>query len=508
MSTGGVFTIINNDGNQDKLLLSHDRLVGNLKRISLERLAVLRKQNPNLTDKQLMANREWLPTLTSIEKSHVLFINTSFKPFVSIAHEYSKLIPCGGVAGLGSTFHFTIPINGEFVNDSVMYIRLSGLAAKNASDKVRYVEYLAHKLVNKVSFKVQNHEIDYYTSDAYNIHYQYEVAPGKENGYLSCIGQEVPKLGYLTANPVVDEVREYRYFGDGPQTFKQKHSVIEMWVPILFWFRDIKNALPNFLIPKDQTNIEVTFDKEANLVAFADYGGGGSYIPPKVEECSLYMNHIYIDNAVWEIYKNCFKFQLIRVHRYHKEILENSTGSIRLHQLKWPVESLFLGIKPLVNLNNSQKWHRNTHITERVVKQPVITGGVNIQINDAVYFNEQHVVDKLELKIHDVTIYPSQRPQFYNHYLPYQYGEFLKTPKDLGWYMINFNFNPDKHQPSGYINLSNSREVYLNYISSNNPDIPGQAIIRKENPAELTVIAQCINFLQFTGGSVVLTYPT
>jgi hypothetical protein len=53
----------------------------------------------------------------------------------------------------------------------------------------------------------------------------------KETGYLRNIGQEIPKVGLLTADPTVDEVREYRYFGNGPQTFKQTQPDIENRVP-------------------------------------------------------------------------------------------------------------------------------------------------------------------------------------------------------------------------------------------------------------------------------------
>lgn len=507
MSIGGVFNIITNVGIQDKLILATDLLFARIKQIGDEKVALLQKKYPNKPICDLLAQDEdWQPTLTSIEKTHLLFINSSFKPFVSMAHEYSKTIPRGGSPALGATFNFSLPIVGEFINDAVVHVKLTGLSAISALDKVRYVEYPGHRLMKNVSFKVSNIELDSYTSDDYTANYQYKVTSDKTQGYLRNIGQEVPYKGYLTADPTTDEYREYRWFGNGPQTFKRSQPVLEMWIPILFWFKDIQCSLPNFILPLNQTNIEITFEEQQNLIAYANYGGGGAYSVPKVTECNLYIHHIFILPEVNRIFITRFGFQLIRVHRVQREILIENRKSILLNQLKWPIELMYIGFRPLVNSLNSQTWYKNTSITNVSVQEAVVVGNAVIAVGDAIYQQEQQVVQDVELRASDVVLFPSLPPEFYNNYLPFRYGHNYKTP-DPGWLMMNFSIKPGEYQPSGHFNSSRARELYLSYTSAidiNTNDF----IISQSNPVELLVLAECINFVLYKNNSMILRFST
>jgi hypothetical protein len=426
---------------------------------------------------------------------------------VTIAHEYSKVPPHGGVASLGQTFSFKLPIIGEFINDCVMYVKLVNFAAVSALDKVRYVEYLGHRLMKNVRFKVQNFEVDSYTPDEANAYFQFKVPQHKEIGYLRDIGQEVPTQAFLTADPSVDEVREYRYFGYGPQTFKQTQPTLEMWIPILFWFRELGCSLPNFILPMQQTEIEIEFERESNLVAYANYGGGGTYVAPAVSECYLYVNHIFLLPEINKIFVDRFGGQLIRVHRKHTETLVDSEAKVKLHQLKWPLECLYIGFRPTSNDTNSQLWHRMNYSTATTFHEAVVTGVNVIQVNSAEWWNEKHVVKYLSLLASDIIIYPKVAPAFYNGYIPYRYGNQIKTPKDLGWYMMNFNFNPGEYQPSGHFNSSRSREIYLHYVS----DVDSGTllnIIRPANPVKLVVLADALNFILFKGNNMTLKFST
>jgi hypothetical protein len=510
MSVGGVFTLINNNGVQDKLIMASDALRKRIKEISCERLSELRKKYPGVKDSDIMKKTQnWMPTLAAIEKRHILFVNATFKPFVAMAHEYSKTPPKGAPA-FGGTFNFTMPVIGEFVNDAVVYFKLEGFSAKNSLDKVRYVELLGHRICKTTRFKLNEVELDSYTSDRHNVKYQFHVPQNKEAGYLRCMGQEVPKLGFLTADPRVDEVREYRYFADGPQTFRTVQPTLELWIPLLFWFKDIQTSLPNFLFPYGQTNVEIELEKEDNLLAFANYSGntGQLYNSPVIKECSLYMNHIFLLPEIHKIFMKRFGFQLIRVTRTHRvPVLSSSEGSVLLQQIKWPIECLYVAFRPTINLTNSQRWHKNTVITANEVKQSVVTGGSTTQINDAIYYSEEHVVSSLSLRAHDITIYPELPPSFYNSYLPMRYGTNLKTPRDIGWYMMNFNINPGDYQPSGHFNSSRDRELYLSYVSAIDPSLR-VPYIRAANPVELIVVADCINFLLVANNTAILRFST
>jgi hypothetical protein len=517
MSVGGVFQLISNNGIQDKLIMATDELMKNVRKIGCEKLSNLRYQFPNKSDKEIFSMDEaWMPTLNAIEKTHILFINSSFKPFVAMAHEYSRTPPRQGKAQLGGTFSFTLPIIGEFVNDMVMYVKLTGLSALSNFSRVRYYELLGHRLCKKVKFKIQNHVFDEYNSSDQNAHYQFKVPVNKEIGYLRNIGHEIPRIGSITADPRIDNHRQYVNISDGPQTYQQVQPDVEMWIPMLFWFKNIQNSLPNFILPMNQTDIEITFEDESNLISLSnntlgtdpidDQNVATQYTVPIVSECYLYINHIFLLPEINKIFITRFGFQLIRVHRNHTQQLTNPSDSIRLHQLKWPVECLYICFRPRINDTNSVRWHRCAHLVQDLYKMPVIVDGV-MASNSAVVLKEHHVIKTMSLLAHDVIIYPDLPPGFYNHYIPSQYGEHIKTPRDIGWYMMNFNVNPGNQQPSGHLNVSKTRELYLKYVSALDP-ATGNDIISAANPVDLLVIADCINFLLFKDGSAVLRFST
>ena len=595
MSTGGIFKLITNTGIQDKLLMATSYLSHRLKLI--EKVNREKARTASGQTSYLDLDKSWIPTINMISKSHTVFTNGSFKPFVASGFEYNKI---NGSARFGNTTKFTLPQFGDFVNDTVLHLKLSGLRAIDPVDRVRYVAMLGHKLLSKVAFTVNNNPLDDYTSDNYNAFYQFHVPPEKQVGWLRNIGQEIPNQAQLTADPTFDLHREYRWFGDGNQTFKQSHDDVELWIPLLFWFREVHNSLPNGAIPFGQTDISVTFASVPEIVGFADYGGGGKYNDPNISMCELYINNIFMNPDVSTIFMKKFGFSLIRVHNRHKVTVKSSDAEVLLNELKWPTECLYVAFKPQVNLTLSQHWHLSSTLEVHDIKVPVaarnslstmlgrvdatttiptinsvsmtyvsgdaiktaddaynnpvnydfiITGGTGyvssdvarnrytvidyvgasrtvtirgawasdiipdatttfqlftpqVAINVARYYKEIPTIDTMEVKAHGIVIFTESSESFFNSYLPYRYGSSMNTPMDRGWYMINFNFFPGEHQPSGHINLSMAREFYLKYKSS------GENTISDTNRVDLIVLSDAINFLLIKDGSAVLRYST
>ena len=580
MATGGIFKLITNSGVQDKLLMATDYLNYRLKLIE----GINKKKKPS--NNAIDLDNSWLPDINMISKSHVIFVNNTFKPFVASGFEYNKAESSRTV--LGSTSEYTIPQFGDFINDCVLHVELKGLSTLDVRDRVRYVSYLGHKLLSHVSFKVNGNLLDEYTSDDYNAFYEFHVPPNKRTGWMRNVGQEVPHQAFLTADPTFDLHREYKTFGDGNQTFKQSHDYVELWVPLLFWFKDIHNAVPTVAIPYGQTKISVTFATAAEIIGYADYGGSGLYSAPTITS-ELYINNIFMNPEIHNIFLKKFGFSLIRVHIRHLETVTN-TNDLLLNSLKWPTECLYVAFRPRKNLELSQFWHKNTILTPNDIKLPVvaknnatimnagtvtatkntvkinyisgpalsnavnfynnydivITGGkgyskTNIQsnrytvlsyggpnhvitittdwidqiipdetttfeiftqqlaINVSRYYKETPTVNKIGIVAHGINIFNNINESFYNSYLPYRFGEKSNTPDDRGWYMINFNFYPGVHQPSGHINLSRAREFFIKYTS---------ALISESNPVDLIVLADAINFLLIKNGSAVLRYST
>jgi len=83
MATGGIFTIITNDGKQDRMLMATALLHERLDRICAQK----RDANPGLAPD----NVKVLPTLLDIEKTHILFTNAHYNHIISrMVYEVSK----------------------------------------------------------------------------------------------------------------------------------------------------------------------------------------------------------------------------------------------------------------------------------------------------------------------------------------------------------------------------------------------------------------------------------
>lgn len=482
MSTGGTFTLINNDGRQDAILLATELLV---KRASAIRQEVKHQKN-------------WNYTISELSKTHTVFISGYYKPYAATGYEYIKTGLTEGTKELGTTLKFKIPQFGEFYSDMVVHMRLEGLRAVNSVDKVRYVTMLGHKIMKKVQFEVNNANIDEYTTDEYEAYWQFKLPTNKRIGYLRGIGQEIPYLGYLTQDPLNDEHREYRWIANGNQTFKRSHDSVDLWIPLLFWFKDLEQSFPSINIPYGRSFITLDLAKDTDLVSFADYGGGGAYTPPKLTICDLYINNIFILPEIHDLFMGKAGFSLIRVHRSNKVIVSNSHASVKISNLKWPIETLYTCFRPHINLSNSQAWNKATHVNTVSVPVPVVVGGF-VVINSLTYMSETPVVNTLGMQIQGIDVYREFPASFFNNYIPMRFGTLMSTPSDQGWYMMNFNLRPGDKDPTGHINLSRAREIYISYTSN---------FISPNYHADMIVLADSINFMVVGDGNAVLKYST
>src|SRR5690242_7145713 len=101
MSTGGIFSLITNDGKQDKMFMATELLS--------QRLTEVRETRKNMENPN--------PTLSDIERTHILFMNAHFKPFTAIGYKYNKVTANNPT--LGSKIQFSIPQFGDFFCDMV-----------------------------------------------------------------------------------------------------------------------------------------------------------------------------------------------------------------------------------------------------------------------------------------------------------------------------------------------------------------------------------------------------
>lgn len=500
MSTGGVYTLMANTGEQDKFLLATSLLNKRLSQIEIERC-----KNPKIKNK--------MPTLSEIEQTHILYINAHFKPFVAIAYEYDKIGVQEGDARFGNEVTFSIPVFGDFFHDMGVNIRLTGLSAGILSTQARYCSFLGHRLLKRTRFEVNGNILDEYSSDVYNFHYNFRTPLQKKRAWKENVGQEIPYPAYLVQNPGVDEYREVKSIVDGAQTLKVTHSGgigtgtydVEMFVPLLFWFNvDPRLSLPSVSIPYGQRFIKILL-AEANEICQGS--PTTDFTEPEITTMELYINNIFVNPEIHNIFIKRVGFSLIRLHREEKQQISNPAGRLKLDQLKYPVETLYCGVTPEINIGTMDDWNKYHLVNTVSIPYPVAISNPGIPpptyilgFSQAEYKRQIPVIDELSVESTGIELWRITPEKFFNSYVPYTYGGFnIASPEDRGMYMIPFNLYPGSYQPSGYISLSKTREFYVNYSSS---------IISPIFTGIFSFIAIAINFLIVAEGTAILRYNT
>lgn len=373
MATAGIFTLITNDGKQDRMLMATELLKRRLKSIKSARAAA--------------GLKDTTPTLLDIERTHVLFMNAHFKPFAAIGFEYHKVNPDSGGATLGSEVRFSIPQFGDFFNDMALYVKFAPavytpVAAAPNQDVFRYCDYPGERLLKEVRFDVNGNPLDKYSSDVYNFHRLFKVQPNKRVGWDRLVGQEVKQECYLQQQTLTQPTNRVKLeYYNGNQTPKGTHDPLVVMVPLLFWFNcDPRLAVPSVSIPYGQRFLSIALANSTELIELVTppgSGGGDTGVVPAliISEIALFINNIFVNPEVHDIFIKRIGFTLIRVHRTQTVRIDKDTGNILLNQLKWPIETMFVAIKPAANITATpfpsdtslQTWHKFSVIANATV---------------------------------------------------------------------------------------------------------------------------------------------
>jgi hypothetical protein len=368
-----------------------------------------------------------------------------------------------------------------------------------------------------------------------------------------------------------DVYRESFSVVDGPQTPKLTQPSLEIWNKLNFWFnRRADLAIASVAIPSGQRYVTLKLATQAQLVVeepglyvkrvldmategnaainsrtieYRPFHSAGTISTITLSEVELYVNNMFVNPEIHDIYIQRVGFSLIRVFRQHK-VRVNATGTDdkQLSQLKWPIEYMFVGLRPVWNVDATNKkmhrdWHRMTKTvdvqandaqhaevsdgysnarggdvtdtTTTLVAGDVLavatTGATNhtSKVYDIVpksYVRACKTVSQMSLTAHGIKINDEFPERFFNAYVPLSFGGAnIVTPEDEGVYMFNFALYPGSYQPSGHINVSRAREFYLKWTS---------AYVSSTTTADLIVVAMAINFLLIANGSAVLRFST
>ena len=510
MSQSAIFKLVLRDDRFDKFFTASDYLRQRLSDIREKREAA------GFTNPQ--------PTFTDLEKTHILYLRAVYRPYASVACEYIRVSSSGGPAVLnstGGTIKFTLPVHGHFSSDMVFHVRFKELGTAspvlqttppvpNPSPLYRFCAYPGIRLFRRVSFLSSETLIDDYVRDEVSFVNKFRVPADLRAVWDRGMGQaDTRHAEFFNPNGFTGVLS----FRAGLQTPKFLHPGSDLWVPLQFWMcGDAANALLNDLIPNTQRTVVADLAPIQEIVQQIDQVSGET-IPLSVSrlgvQVDLYVNNIFVDPEIHDLFATRIGFSFIRVHRRQHKSINMSTASVSLDQLKYPAEYLYFGFRDRANLDDFDHWHLFGRARTRPAASSLLAPAAlwnsdldlpQIVSRDAKEVNTlDPIVQEIKLTAHGIDLYPSISASFFNAYLPQRY--FAKTtvvaPRDTSAYMATFCLYPGKFNPSGYYNLSSGREFYLTYRGEN---------IGTSQPAELVVSMSALNFLIRKGDTVCLRY--
>jgi Large eukaryotic DNA virus major capsid protein len=266
--------------------------------------------------------------------------------------------------------------------------------------------------------------------------------------------------------------------------------------------------------------LNMTPPASREIRTYAPYFQCNGVATPTIQNVELYINNIFVNPEIHDIFIKRIGFSLIRVYRIQRTTVKNTDNQILLHHLKWPIEYMYVGAQPSFNTKDVQTsagvvtggnvnvwrdWHRMTRqaeatMDEAVVATTAISGSSRAPVMPTKYYLPVSTVDSLSLVSHGIPIYNAYSDMFFTAYAPYHYGEQqVVTPEDTGAFFINMSLFPRTYQPSGHLNISRVRETYINFKSS---------YCSASTTVVVIVVAIAINFLLVSDGSAVLRYST
>lgn len=382
MSNGGSYELITNDGKIDKLLLANDLLVENLAKIVATRRE-MQSTNPN-------------PTISDLEKTHIVHFYNSFSPYVAVAYEYIKTQQNGTPTPSG-TVSFNIPLVGDLYTDALFKTDIGAINASNSNESDRYVRYvdnLSDRLFSSVRYSVNGNKIDEYDQIIPMNYRKWRLMPWKEAAYNRLTGQENAIQAYGHSIAGNGDVRLSTSVVNGLQTPKETQPAHTIYTPILFWWCfDSRDSIPSVCIPYGQRLIDATIAPTNQFVQHV--GINASWSDPSVNPVSdpnlkmdMWINNLYVQAEVHDILIQQIAFSLCRIYRQQKADLRNDSERVQLTAIKWPVETLLFQFTPIQNMSvNSPKmltdWYIGAFVTEEVFRECcapnyAILDGVNL----------------------------------------------------------------------------------------------------------------------------------
>ncbi|HEU0069403.1 MAG TPA: hypothetical protein VFQ26_09130 [Nitrospiraceae bacterium] len=357
---------------------------------------------------------------------------------------------------------------------------------------------------------------------------------------------------FSSTTPVYNVSREQIMITDGPQTPKPELPPMSLGHKLLLFSCDSgapSLSIPSVSIPNGQRTVTVSLHSLERCVqqhtpiylrTIVDTGTARTitYKPiyqhanilgdRSITKASLYVNNIYYNVDLHDIFLAKTYFNLVRVWKSQRFSYKNDNQEFLLSQFKFPVEWMMIAAQPHRNVvpprfdyngtlvegnhNYWYTWNKYCNVLDSTKNSGLVvqaaTGAAastptfsNSPIQNTRYFIDSPIIRSLSVKSSGNEIVKNIHSSFFSDYVPISLeGPKLFASQDPNVFFHSFALFPTLYQPSGYFNLSRARETYI-YA-----EFKPNGLSSPFNNGELIVVSRPINFLIVSDGTAVLRY--
>ena len=348
----------------------------------------------------------------------ITFFRVVYKRHTNFAME-SMAQTFTGNADFGRKVSCLVARNGDLVHKAYLQVDLPALTA-NASHDVKWTRNIGHVLLDEVNVEIGGSIIDRHYGMWFTIYNELTQCSEKEDGYNVMIGNTAALTQGAASIPAAT-----------------------LLIPLIFWFnRNPGLALPLIALMYHDVKINISFRPASECYITDD--GVPLAVTPVLSNVQLYLNYIFLDAPERRMFSQMnheYLIEQIQSNGSSGESFNNSSVRQKIN-FSHPTKELIWVVQLDSNvLGGANRW---TDFTDNGA------GGNPYAGNNPV------VQASIQLNTHDRI---TQRPaSYFNLLQPYDHHSRIPA---TGINLYSFALEPEKHQPSGSINLSRIEGVTI-----------------------------------------------
>ena len=358
------------------------------------------------------------------ENPEITFFKTVFKRHTNFSIETMEH-PIQGMPEFGGTISCQISRHSDLVHQCWLKVRISGYTIPTGL--WTWVEYLNYALIKSATVKIGGHVMDRHTGEFMYLDY---------------------KL-FRKHDIIMPE-----------SVYRQTHNDIDVWIPLRFWFcKDVGNSIPLIALDKHEVRIEIEFSKLSEIasklastnVTDGKYSNDVEVLNngPKILQASMFVDVIHLDSEERKQYARLFHEMLIE----QVQIMDDEkVNNINKGVIKLPFQHL---VKELYFVFQREDLIADPFLyTQQTPRNKVHEGGSRVAKEN------KTPLKTLQLQVNGLEYIPEFDGGYYHYLQPYQ--KHSRIPR-FGIHTLSFGLEPEKHQPSGVLNMSRLDEVRMNF---------------------------------------------